>query len=95
MQPFNIKIPVRNEDVTITILPTDQDYFKVVYYGGILGAIHYDKITNKWSLVNPAEVVAGDLPPYTGVLDEERVEIELDSEIIVKIGQEILKSYSF
>jgi hypothetical protein len=95
MQPFNIKIPVQNEEVTITILPTDQEYFKVVYYGHVLGAIHYDKNINKWSLVDPSEIIVGDLPPYTGIIEEDRVEIELNSETIVKIGQEVLKSHSF
>ncbi len=95
MQPFNIKIEVENEYVTLTILPTDEAYFKVVYYGGVLGAIHYDKITQKWNAVNPEAIIAGDLPPYQGIIVENRVEVVLDSPTIVKIGQEILKTHSF
>jgi predicted RNA-binding protein with PUA domain len=95
MAPFNIKIAVQTEEITLTILPTDQDYFKIVYYGRVLGAIHYDKTDDRWNLVKPEEVIAGDLPPYAGIVEEGMVEINLDSSTIVIIGTEILKSHAF
>ena len=95
MEPFNVKISIDQTEVTLTILPTEENYFKVVYYGGVLGAVDYDQKSKNWKLVAPEKVTTGDLPPYSNVLDQNRVEIVLDSVTIVKIGIEIEKSGAF
>lgn len=95
MKPFNIQINEASTPITLTLLPTDEDYFKVIYYGGILGAISFNHKKKKWELVPPNNVEAGDLPPYTARSDDERVPLKLDFETIVKIGAEIEKSSVF
>ncbi len=39
MEAFNIRIGYGENEVTLTILPTSDGYYKVIYYGGILGAV--------------------------------------------------------
>lgn len=95
MEPFNIQIDADSNQITLTLLPTNEGYVKVIYYGGILGAISFNKQLKEWTLVPPNEVEAGDLPPYSEKMEEDHVKIELDSETIVKIGQQIEKSGNF
>jgi len=91
MEPFNIKISIADCQITLTILPTS-DYYKIVYYGGILGAITV--VNSHWELVAPENLEAGDLPPYHNNTDDHRVEIELHHQNIQLIGEEIEKSHS-
>ncbi|WP_432712650.1 hypothetical protein [Pedobacter sp.] len=89
MEPFNIRVGFGKNEVTLTILPTEEGYYKVIYYGGILGAIQYLKDTDSWEQVPPEDVIAGDLPLYRPDLEEERTEIELTEQMIEEIGEEI------
>lgn len=89
MEPFNIKVGYGDNEVTLTILPTKEGYYKVIYFGGILGAIHYMNDTDGWEIVPPEEVVAGDLPMYEPDLTGERLEIVLNDETVDEIGEEI------
>lgn len=91
MEPFNIKIWLTEQPITLTVLPTS-DYYKIIYFGGILGAITFKN--KQWKLVPPEEVEAGDLPPYHNNTDEIRKEIVLNEQNIQKIGEEIEKSHS-
>ncbi|RZL19235.1 MAG: hypothetical protein EOO89_03920 [Pedobacter sp.] len=72
-------------EVTLTIKPSDH-YFKVIYFGGILGAI--EKQGGKWIRVAEEAVEAerGDLPPYHHDLEKDEVEVVLDPATIKKIG---------
>jgi len=77
MEPFNIRIPNNDEEVTLTILP-EQDYFKIIYFGGILGAIK--EFEGAWELLPEEEIAAGDLPFYDykhGVDDQPKLELNL------------------
>jgi len=37
---FNIKFGYGQKEVTLTILP-QKDYFKIIYFGGIMGAVDF------------------------------------------------------
>jgi len=89
MEAFNIKVGYGNNEVTLTILPAKEGYYKVIYYGGILGAIQYMNDTDGWEIVPPEEVVSGDLPLYEPDLTGERLEIVLNDETVDEIGDEI------
>lgn len=95
MEAFNIKISVAGQELTLTILPKDNKLFKVIYYGGILGAISFNEKTETWEKVEDEGLIAGDLPLYHNDKEEERTEVELNDENMEKIGRELQKSYSF
>jgi hypothetical protein len=85
-EAFNIKIGFGINEITLTILQ-HKDYYKVIYFGGIMGAVH--QTDGDWELMNPEEVDAGDLPQYTPALKGERLEIVLDEHTVDAIGREI------
>ncbi|RZL46805.1 MAG: hypothetical protein EOP00_13845 [Pedobacter sp.] len=88
MEPFNIKISHHNNEVTLTILP-EKDYFKIIYFGGIVGAIK--PVGHEWVLVEEEEIEPGDLPLYEykhGYADE-RPKLELNLPEINRIAAEI------
>lgn len=87
MEPYNIRISYGSHDVTLTILPAEQGYYKVIYYGGILGGVCYDG--KDWDIVGPDKIIAGDLPFYEPGLVGERIEIELNDHVVDRIGWEI------
>lgn len=88
---FNIKIGYGDREVTLTILE-HKDYFKVIYFGGIMGAVQH--ADGDWFLMDPEEVEASDLPLYTPDLKSERLEIVLDEHTVDAIGREIEQHYS-
>lgn len=61
MEPFNIRIHHQNQDITLTILP-ENDYYKIIYFGAIVGAIR--QLKYDWELVPEEEIEPGNLPPY-------------------------------
>lgn len=87
MKPYNIKISYGTNEVTLTILPTNEGYYKVIYYGGILGAVFFDG--KDWDSVANDHIVQGDLPFYEAGRIGERIEIELSDHVIERIGWEI------
>jgi hypothetical protein len=87
MEPFNIRISYGTNEVTLTILPDDEGYYKVIYFGGILGAVCYDG--KDWDLVERDKISAGDLPLYEPGPVGERIEIELTDHVVDRIGWEI------
>lgn len=89
MEVFNIKIGYGDNEITLTILPTAQKYYKVIYYGGILGAIRLKKDHSSWEQVPEEEIEAGDLPFYKHDINADRPDILLDENTIRKIGEEI------
>ena len=77
MEPFNIRIPHKDEELTLTILP-EKDYFKVVYFGGIVGAMK--EVDGAWVLLPEEEIDPGDLPFYDykmSVDDQPKLELSL------------------
>lgn len=84
--PFNIKIGYGKNEVTLTILPKEE-YFKVIYFGGIMGAVRC--VDGDWDLIEPDGLEGGDLPLYTPDLKGERLEVVLDENTVDMIGREI------
>jgi hypothetical protein len=89
MKPFNIKIPVKGEEITLTILPADDGIFKIVYYTGILGAVQSTGTPASWSMVPQEELTAGDLPFYRKAPGSDHPEFELDAVTIEEVGKAI------
>ena len=87
---FNIKFGYGQKEVTLTILPRE-DYFKVIYFGGIMGALRC--VDGDWDLIDPADLEGGDLPLYTPDLKGERLEVVLDEHTVDAIGGEIESYY--
>jgi len=59
MEAFNIKINVAAKETTLTILPQDDEY-KIIYYGGIIGALKQQN--SHFTFVKPEDAVPGTLP---------------------------------
>lgn len=89
MEVFNVKIKYGEEDVTLTILPTDDGYYKVIYYGGVLGAVRLQNDQHTWEQLPDQDIEAGDLPLYKHDLTADRLDIILDSNTVQAIGEEI------
>jgi len=89
MEVFNIKIGYGENEVTLTILPTEEGYYKVIYFGGILGAVRQETGGEGWEKVPDEEVIAGDLPLYQHDMKDERLDIVLDEVTVQRIGEEI------
>jgi hypothetical protein len=89
MEVFNIKIGFGANEVTLTILPMDEGYYKVIYYGGILGAVRLDNDHMTWEKVPDDEIEAGDLPFYRHDLSADRLDVVLDEHTVHQIGEEI------
>lgn len=88
MEPFNIKIKHGKKELTLTILPDDKGYFKVIYFGGILGAVYFDG--HNWEQVPPADVIAGDLPMYEpGPASDDHEDLSLSEYLVEGVGREI------
>lgn len=87
MEPFNIKIGYGRKEVTLTVLPVPEGYFKIIYYGAILGAVQFEG--EDWVLVPADEVVAGGLPLYEPGRNGDKIEIDLSEYTIEQIGREI------
>lgn len=88
---FNIRFGYGEKEVTLTILP-DDDYYKIIYYGGILGAVY--NLDGEWDFLEVENLQAGDLPFYTPDLTGERLEIVLDENAAYAIGEEIEMYYN-
>lgn len=88
MEVFNIKIGFGKNEVTLTILPTEK-YYKVIYYGAVLGAVRPEEDNETWEKVPDEEVEAGDLPFYVHNLSADRLDVVLDNVTVHRIGEEI------
>jgi hypothetical protein len=92
MEPFNIKINVVNKEVTLTILPQDEEY-KIIYFGGIIGALRPDD--DHFKFIKPEYVTPGSLPLYEYKQPEslvEEVELSLTDELLKQITKAIKKA---
>ena len=92
MDPFNIKIEFGEHDVTLTILPHESGYYKVIYFGGILGAVRSENGLDLWQVVPPEEIEAGDLPLYHHDLSGDRLKIVLDDKTVKEIGEKVAQT---
>jgi hypothetical protein len=89
MDVFNIKIGFGENELTLTILPAEEGYYKIIYYGGILGAIRLETDNETWEKVPDDKLEAGDLPFYNHDLTADRLDIILDEATVQRIGEEI------
>lgn len=87
MDSFNIKIAYGTNEILLSILPSQNNTYKIIYYGGILGTICHDG--KDWELVTVEETFQDHLPPYRPGEIGERVEIELTDHVVDRIGWEI------
>lgn len=88
MEPFNIKIGYGANEVTLTILPAaDEGCYKVIYFGGIVGAIRTG--VDCWELIPEEELIAGELPFYKHDLNSGRINVVLNESTVDEIGEEI------
>ena len=88
MEVFNIRIGFGQNEVTLTVLPTD-NYYKIIYYGGVLGAVRPEEDNETWEKVPDEEVEAGDLPFYRHNLSADGLDVVLDNATVHRIGEEI------
>jgi len=93
MEAFNIRIGYGENEVTLTILPTSDGYYKVIYYGGILGAVRLENDMESWENVPDDEIIAGDLPLYKHDLTADRLDVVLDEITVKRIGEEIMSHH--
>jgi hypothetical protein len=93
MDPFNIKVGFGAKEVTLTILPAEEGYYKVIYYGGIIGAIRLENDTDGWQSIPSNEFDAGDLPFYKPNLNADQLDFVLDEHTVDRIGEEIEINY--
>lgn len=77
MEPFNIHIQNDNQEITLTVLP-ESDYFKLIYFGGIIGAMR--ESNGEWELLPEEEIEPGALPFYDykhGIDEQPKLELSL------------------
>jgi len=87
MKPFNIKIGYGAKEVTLTVLPTADQQFKLIYYGAVLGAVKYNH--DCWELIEQDQLEAGDLPYYHHDVNSGNVNVILNPATVDEIGEEI------
>lgn len=90
-EAFNIKVGYGEKEVTLTILPHQEGYYKVIYFGGIMGGVYYQD--GEWELLGSEDIDAGDLPFYVPDLKGERLEVLLDEPTVNAIGIEIESAF--
>lgn len=89
MNPFNIRVGFGETEVTLTILPANEGYYKVIYFGGIIGAVKPESDGEGWEQVPDEEIVHGDLPMYEPDLNVDRLDFVLCQHTVDLIGEEI------
>ena len=86
MVPFNIQIDHGDDKITLTIIP-EEDYYIIVYFGGILGAIR--KMGLDWILLQQEEIDPGMLAYFDHKLNSEVAKVSLGIHEINLIAGEI------
>lgn len=89
MEPFNIKVGYSEREVCLTVLPVEENFYKIIYYTGVLGAVRYQNDTDGWEVVPQDEIPVADLPNYVHDLSSDRLEVVLTDETVDEIGNEI------
>nr|WP_121273083.1 hypothetical protein [Pedobacter schmidteae] len=89
MESFNIKVGFGQHEVTLTILPTKKEYYLVLYFGSIIGAVRLDADGELWEQVPDEEIVTGRLPLYEPDLNADRLNFVLCEHTVNHIGEEI------
>ncbi len=87
MEPFNIKLKLQEQTVSLTVLPEDAGIFKIIYYAAILAGLKKDN--GNWTLIPTSDLQAGDLPFYVQNSDPDRLELILDEVFVQSAGTAI------
>ena len=90
MVPFHIQIDHGDDKITLTIIPK-KDYYIIVYFGGILGAIR--KIGLDWILLQQEEIDPGMLEYFDHKLNAEATQVSLGVHEINLIAGEIVNHF--
>ncbi|MGN7205963.1 hypothetical protein ACTHQF_16945 [Pedobacter sp. SAFR-022] len=88
MIPFNIRITNTGQNLTLTVLPTEAGYYKIIYYAAVLTAVQKTQ-NGDWILVTKDDIEAGDLPFYLPSADGDRLEPSLDKTFASAVGSAI------
>lgn len=86
MTAFNIDIIHGEKSITLTIIPKE-DFFKIAYAEGVLGAIKQEG--TDWLLMDPEDIEPGELAPFENKLTPEGERIVLGAAEINQIAGEI------
>lgn len=89
MEPFNIRILHDSREVTLTILPEKEGYYKVIYFGGVLGAVQCNLKTKQWEFLSTGQIIVGTLPLYKHDVNTDHPDLVLNESNIALIGNEI------
>lgn len=87
MDPFNIRIKAP-EQVSLTVLPTDEGYYKIIYYAAVLSAVEKNA-QGDWQLLEKDNIIAGDLPYYIPVAGIDHIATTLDDAFAKEAGAAI------
>lgn len=74
--------------MSLTVLPTDEGYYKIIYYAAVLTALE-KKEDGGWELLEKENIEAGDLPYYIPVTGSDHIAITLDETFAVNAGAAI------
>lgn len=88
MDPFNIRINYQEQDLTLTVLPAENGYFKIIYYAAVLTAVQKNHVDD-WKIVSKDAIEAGDLPFYIQGNHAEHLEFTLDEAFAQVVGSAI------
>ncbi|RYD81135.1 MAG: hypothetical protein EOP55_00010 [Sphingobacteriales bacterium] len=89
MEPFNIRIKHKWRYITLTILPFDEKYFDVIYFGGILGVLC--KKRHRYTSIGLEKIIGRDLPFYSDKYkkDADRLNLKFTDKLAAKVVLEI------
>lgn len=88
MDPFNIRVTDQEQNITLTVLPCENRYYKIIYYAAVLTAVKKD-LTGDWMLINKDDIEAGDLPFYLHTDGTDRIEPSLNKTFAEAVGSAI------
>lgn len=87
MDPFNIILNVRGEQVDLNIHPQQGGRYKIIYHGGLLGEIFRGNEDEQWEAVRAQELQSGGFPIYQDQETSSYQDILLDQKIVQDIGR--------
>ncbi len=93
MEPFNIRIKLQGQTTSLTVLPNDKGYYKLIYYAAILGAIE-ETTEGDWRILSADEIEAGDLPFYVPENGNDRIDITMNHEFTEQVATAIANHLS-
>lgn len=88
MDPFNIIIKYKGEQIDLNIHPQDADSYKVIYHGGLVGEIFMSD-TGNWTAVSAEDLDSGGYPIYEYDETSGHTDLLLDEDIVKQIGMQI------